>query len=100
MVHRAEPIIWPLPETVQTLLELRDKRHSGLVDYFVARGHLGENVFLHVGIQKCRLNVCHKHLLVQFRRDRQHHADALKSAYGGEGAVAVDCGDLRPNLYD
>ena len=48
IIHRAEPILSALPKTVLTLLELHDNRYSDLDGYFVARDHLGENVFLHV----------------------------------------------------
>ena len=33
MVHRAEPKLRALPETVQTLVGLLDKRYSGRVGY-------------------------------------------------------------------
>ena len=54
MVFRAEPNRRALPDTVQTIHELHDKRYCGRIGCFVTGGHLGDNVFLHDGVQKCR----------------------------------------------
>ena len=39
------------------------------------------------------------HLVVELGRDGQHHADALQSTHGCEGAAAVDPGYLRPSQH-
>ena len=62
--------------------------------------HVDEHVLFDVGVDEFGLYVQHAHLIVQLRRDPEHHADALEPAYGSEGAAAVDAGDLRKPLHD
>ena len=88
IVHGAEPVLGALSKTVETLMEFHHERNSRLVVCLVA-GSVEE---------RC-LHVQHEHLVVELGRDGQHHADALQSTDGCEGAAAVDPGYLRPSQH-
>ena len=99
-VRPTKPVIRALLETVQALLELHGERTSCFGVCLVAGHHLDAHVFFDVGFGKCHLYVQHVRLVVQLRRDCEHHADALEPVDGSEGATAVDARDLQKSLHD
>ena len=61
---------------------------------------MDEHVLFDVGVEEYGMYVQHVHLVVQLRRDCEHHPDAVESAHGSEGATAVNAKDLRKSLRD
>ena len=96
----AEPVVQVLPETVKSLFKIHDERNSCFAVGLLTGRHVDEHVLFGVGVEECDLYVQHVHLVVQLRRDYEHHADALEPAYGSEGAAAVDAGGFRKPLHD
>ena len=95
IVHGAEPVLGALSKTVETLLEFHHERSSRLVVCVVAGSYLDVDLLLDVSIEERCLHTQHEHLAVELGHDGQHHADALQSTDGCEGAAKADPGYLR-----
>ena len=99
IVHGAELVLGALSKAVETLLEFHRERISRLVVCLVAGSHLDVDFLLDVSVEERCLHVQHEHLVVELGRDGQHHADALQSTDGCEGATVVDLGYLYPSQH-
>ena len=90
IVNGAEPVLGALSKTAETLPEFYHERNFRLVVCLLAGSHLDVDLLLDVSVEERCLYVQHEHLVVELGRDGQHHADALQSTDGCEGAAAVD----------